>query len=151
MKKAQLKQLREFIKSLPDIPIIHEGKAKTMQVLASSSILRANGFSKDNQNKPLQDNAAYTQQDKPLYVNKEAFFIDCDKQGKTAQQAVDLWNEKYATVTKLLASYVPPEPKPKSLLETPEEYKQRVSDEHEKQERKLHTRNGKVRGYRRKR
>lgn len=132
MKKAQRKQLQALIKTLPNIPILENGRTKTRTVWLSGEALLQEGIKNDAKGIPIDPKLFYNHHEVGTYVNKEKFFIECERQGMTAQQSVDLWNEKYKKVQELIAAYVPPtkEEKPE---ETEEEMKQRVEAEYNKQ------------------
>lgn len=131
MKKAQLKQLRLLIKGLPEIPLLHEGKADTIPVktLVSGAKMIQEGVQNDKDGKPIVPELFYTtEQEVPKTVNKEKFFIEHMAKGFTAQQTVDYWNDRYKRVQEAIANYVAPPKK----QETVEEIKQRVADEEDK-------------------
>ena len=130
MKKAQLKELRRIIATLPEIPLMEGGKAKTTAVHMTGGTVITTGTTHSTDGKPIQSTLNYGVDDRPEYVNKEKYFLDRAKQGEPIQKTIDYWNERHKKVTELIAEYAEPE-KPK---ETTEERKQRELDEWEKQE-----------------
>lgn len=130
MKKAQLKQLRLLIKGLPEIPLLHEGKADSIPVITfvTGAKMIEDGVKRDKDGKPIIPELFYTtSQEVPKTVNKEKFFIEHMAKGFTVQQTVDYWNDRYKRVQEAIANYVAPPKKE----ETVEEMKQRVADEHQ--------------------
>jgi seryl-tRNA synthetase len=112
MKKAELKRLKKFIEPLSDIPIIEDGGTKYTQVIRIGLNVKL----------PEKGN----------FVNKVKFFTEFMKQGKTAQQAVDAWNEKFKKVQEqilILAEERKNNPPPKK---TTEQIKQEVADKEQK-------------------
>lgn len=137
MKKAELKQLKQLIKGLPEIPILENGRPGEIPIHYMGAALEREGIKRDNQGKPINPNAFYTTSanNKPKLVNKEKFFLDHIKRGFTAQQTVDLWNDKYKSVQEAIANYVPPlkEPEQEKSIE---EQKQELADKVQKEENK---------------
>ena len=136
MKKAQLKELRRIIATLPNIPLIEGGKAKTTAVHMTGASVIAAGLKHSQDGKPIQAELNYEVNDRTEYVNKEKYFLDRAKQGEPIQKTIDYWNERFKKVTELIANYVEPRLDTPDLRgrETIEERKQRELDEWEKQE-----------------
>lgn len=141
MKKAQLKKLRELIQTLPRIPLLYKGKpmGQYQGWKLGADIIKDAEDKKEkpptqSDGKPLDPKLYYkVNGGEILYVNKEKYFIQCDKQGMTAQQAVDSWNEKHKKVLETIAAT------PNHLDQgvEQEEMKQSVADEEEERQSRL--------------
>lgn len=129
MKKAELKKLKELIKGLPEIPILEDGKPGEIPIHYMGSTLEREGIKRDSQGKPINPKAFYSTgvNNRPKAVNKEKFFLEHMAKGFTAQQTVDLWNEKYKRVQEAIANYVPPVKKPEDEKSV-EQLKQELAD-----------------------
>lgn len=100
MKKAELKELKKLIDPLPDIPIIEDGGTKYTPVIRMGLNVRL--------------------PEKKNFVNKVKFFTDCMRHGKTADESVKLWNEKFKRVQEkilLLAEERKNNPPPTKTIE----------------------------------
>jgi hypothetical protein len=134
MKKAQLKKLRELIKTLPQIPLISNGKPVLPLVWVMGHELIEEGVKRDAEGKAIDPKLYYQRGSGQMqFVNKEQFFISTSKQGIPPHKAVDLWNDKYKTVLEIIAS-APNDPLPGK---SQEEMKQQVAEEHQERENKL--------------
>jgi hypothetical protein len=112
MKKAELKRLKKLIERLPDIPIIEDGGAKYTQVIRIGL----------NVKPPEKGN----------FVNKVKFFLEFMKKGKTGDEAVTAWNEKYKRVQEQIVNLAEERKNNPPTKKDIEKIKQEVADANQK-------------------